>query len=184
MRLGRIHMPAAGGYDAGYDDIFASNFDPHLRLTVIHTTTEGTLCALKLANRLVKDLSARIRLVATEVVPFRLPLEYPMISTNFLRQRQTRLVEEAGLEADTVSIEICLCREPKKALREYLPPGSLVIIGGKKLWWRVEQRWAKWLGRAGHQVVFAEVKRAEATICKFSQAIPSHRSLKYPDIVR
>lgn len=177
-------MPAAGGYDAGYDDTFASNFDPHLKLTVIYTTTEGTLCALKLANQLVKDLRARIRLVAAEVVPFRLPLEYPMISTKFLRQRQTRLVEESGLETDAVSIEICLCREPKKALKEYLSPGSLVVLGGKKRWWRAEQRLAKWLGRADHQVLFADVKHDKATICKPSQAVPVQKTLEHPDIVR
>ena len=98
-----------------------------------------------------------------------------MISTKFLRQRQTRLVEESGLEADTVSIEICLCREPKKALKEYLSSVSLVIIGGKKRWWRAEQRLAKWLGRAGHQVLFADLKHDRATICKPSKQSPCRK---------
>jgi hypothetical protein len=179
----RLAVPEFGGYDGGYDENVASNFDPHLKLTVVHTTTEGTLSALKLANGLTKDLSAQIRLVAPEVVPFRLPLEHPLISTEFLRKRETRLVEESGLDECTVSIEICLCREPKKALKEYLTPGSLIIIGGKARWWRAEQRCAKWLRRIGHQVLFVDVKQSKSMFLKPLQLIRKHEPCKH-DLLR
>jgi hypothetical protein len=156
MATGRTRAPEIGGCDAGYDDNFSANFDPHLQLTIIHTIPEGTLCALRLAIGFAKDLSAKIRLVATEVVPFRLPLEYPMISTQFLRQRQALLVAEAGIDEEAVTIEICLCRDPKTALREFLAPRSLIMLGGKRRWWAPEHRLSKWLARLGHQVIFAD----------------------------
>src|SRR5579872_1024245 len=107
----RMSAPEFGGSDAGYAEHLASNFDPHLNLTIIHTTPEGTLAALKAASVLARGLHARIRLVMAHVVPFRLPLEMPMISTEFLKAREARLVAQSGLDESSVSIEICLCRQ-------------------------------------------------------------------------
>ena len=159
MVAGRIHRTDIGGCDAGYDDTYGSNFDPHLRITVIHTTHQGTLCALKTASALAKDLCVRIGLVATQVVPFRLPLEEPLVSTNFLRQRQGLLVSEAGIDEEAVAIEVYLCRDPKVVLQQSLAPRSLIVLGGKRGWWRAGQRLGKWLTRMGHQVIFADLGR-------------------------
>lgn len=156
MASGRTRVPEVGGCDAGYDHKFSANFDPHFQLTVIHTKPEGTLRGLTLASVFAKDLSAKIRLVATEVVPFRLPLECPMISRRFLRQRQALLVREAGIDEEAVTIQICLCRDPQMALREFLAPRSLLVVGGKRRWWTPERRLSKWLARIGHQVIFAD----------------------------
>jgi hypothetical protein len=162
----RMTAPDFGGSDAGYAEHSASNFDPHLNLTIVHTTPEGTLAALKTASALARGLHARIRLVMAHVVPFRLPLENPMISTQFLKAREARLVAQSGLDENTVSIEVCLCRQAKIALRDYLPAGSLVVIGGKQRWWRPEQRLAKWLALAGHQILFVDVNRSKRSTSK------------------
>jgi hypothetical protein len=155
-----------GGSDGGYAEHFASNFDPHLNLTVIHTTPEGTLAALKTASDLARGLHARISLVMVQVVPFRLRLGTPMISMQFLRTREARLVAQSGLDENMVSIEICLCREPKIALRQCLPIGSLVVMGGKQRWWRSEPKLAKWLAAAGRQVLFVDVTHSKQSVSR------------------
>jgi hypothetical protein len=106
-----------------------------------------------------------------------------MISTQFLKAREERLVAQSDLDEDIVSIEICLCRQPKVALRDYLPAGSLLIIGGKQRWWRNERRLATWLAAAGHQVLFVGAKQTKQRI---SKALPlpapfkNHRFLSVP----
>jgi hypothetical protein len=170
----RTSVPEFGGSDAGYAEHFGSSFDPHLNLTIIHTTAEGTLAALKAASDLARGLHARIRLVMAHVVPFRLPLETPMISVPFLKAREARLVTQSGLDENTVSIEICLCRQPRAALRDYLPVRSLLVIGGKQRWWRDEQRLAKWMAATGHQVLFIDVNQTKQGIFKtFPRATPA-----------
>lgn len=179
----RITAPDFGGSDAGYAEHVASNFDPHLNLTIIHTTPEGTLAALKATSALARGLHARIRLLVAHVVPFRLPLETPMISTEFLRARGARLVEQSELDEGTVSIEICLCRQEKIALRDYLSAGCLVVMGGKPRWWRAEQRLAKWLAAAGQQVLFVDVNQSKQSISKVLQSTiraKPHKSISIP----
>ncbi len=143
-------------HNAGHDDAFVAPFDAHVIVTVIHTTDDGTVSALKAACDLAKSLGIQIRLVATQEVPFRLALEEPLVSTNFLRQRRALLVFQAGIDPDEVTVQILLCRNEKRALTEFLTPRSLIAIGGNRQWWRPERRLEKYLTRLGHRVVFVE----------------------------
>jgi hypothetical protein len=154
----RIYTPEIGGRDAGHDGSFGSNFYARLKVTVIYTTPEGTLSSLKTAVNLARELKVTIGLVATQIVPYCLPLE-ANIATYFLRQRQSALVGESGIDPDEVAIQICACRDEKRGLAEFLPAHSLVIIGGIRRWWRAERRFEKWLTRMGHQVIFAEIEK-------------------------
>jgi hypothetical protein len=154
-----IHTPETNGCDIGHDSDFGSEFDPHLRVTVIHTTSEGTLEALRLACGLAKDLGVRIAVLAIQLVPFRLSLEQPLVSTNFLRQRLSALAAKVGLGDEEVTLQIYLCRDERQALAKFLPPKSLVVVGGQRGWWRPERRLEKWLARLHHQVIFAGVDK-------------------------
>ena len=147
------------GCGIGHDAACGYEFDLHLKITVIHTNPEGTLQALKLASGLARDLRVHIELVAVQLVPFRLSLEEPLVSTNFLHQRLSTLAPKAGLGDDEVTVRIYLCRDGKQALAKFLPPRSLVVIGGLRHWWRPEQKLEKWLLRIHHQVLFAEVDK-------------------------
>ena len=151
-----ISTPSAGGCDIGHDSAYGDDFDFHLKITVIHTTPEGTFAALKLAGDLARDLSLRIGLLAVQLVPFRLPIEESIVSPAFLEQRQALLVARTGLGEDEVNIRVCLARDRKAALATLLPPNSLVVIGGRRNWWRQERNLEKWLLRMGHQVLFAQ----------------------------
>jgi hypothetical protein len=158
----RRYAPEIGGCNIGHDSSFGSTFDPHIHVTVIHTTSEGTLSALSLAGDLSKNLGARIGLVAIQLVPFRLAIEEPMVSTNFLHQRQALLVAKAGINEDQVSIHICLSRDQKQALAQFLSPRSLIVIGGRRRWWRPERKLEKWLLGMDHHVLFAEFGKQPA----------------------
>jgi hypothetical protein len=95
-------------------------------------------------------------LLAVQLVPFRLPIEESIVSPAFLEQRQALLVARTGLGEDEVNIRVCLARDRKAALATLLPPNSLVVIGGRRNWWRQERNLEKWLLRMGHQVLFAQ----------------------------
>jgi hypothetical protein len=151
MRL-RIHD--FGGHETSGSDFVDSEEQRALSLTVIHTTADGTLAALKAAASLAKNLDERLGLIMTEVVPFRLPLEQPRRSVEFLKQLQEGLVAQAGLKSKEILVQICVCRDTREALGRLLPTPSLVVLGGRRNWWPSrEQRLETFLSRLGHQVV-------------------------------
>jgi hypothetical protein len=143
--------------NAGPGGTFESDDGPTLPITVAYTTPVGTQAALKAAATLARNLEARLGLIITEVVPFRLPLDQPRVSVEFLKRRQEALVAQAGLDGDEMSVQICICRDRKEALGRLLPVPSLVVLGGRRGWWHTrEQRLETFLARLGHQVVFID----------------------------
>jgi hypothetical protein len=153
----RTQTSELGGLKSGLEAFYGPELDSGLQVTVVYTTPEGTLEALKAAGALAQDLAARVALVVTEVVPFRLPLDQPRVSVEFLKRRQDALVSEANIEGEEVRVQIWLCRDQKQTLRQVLPPRSLVVIGGRRNWWsRRELRLETFLSRIGHHVIFIE----------------------------
>lgn len=133
--------------------------DLRLRVTVVFSTTEGTLAALRKAGILAKNLGARILLVVPEVVPLYFLVDNPPIPVQFLERRQLTLVSASGIEADEVAIQIYLCRSRKECLRKVLNSPSLVVIGGKRRWWFARERKLEhYLRSLGHHVVFVEME--------------------------
>jgi len=138
--------------------------DPKLGVTVIHTTPEGTVVALRAGADLVKHLDGRLTLFAPEVVPFLLPLEEPNVAIDFLKKRYCDLVASAGIVDQDVTIRILLCRDRVGALKQALAPHSLIVIGGSTRWWRRgERKLAHWLLTRGHHVVFVALESNERT---------------------
>jgi hypothetical protein len=124
-----------------------------LEVVVLHTNTSDTLHALKTAAQLAQDLSARIRLLVLEVVPYPLPLHQPDVSLPYTQRRFRTLAENAVIET---IVDIHLVRDPQKALDSILEPQSVVVMGSRRGWWpTAHRRMAKRLERAGHQVVYA-----------------------------
>jgi hypothetical protein len=133
--------------------------DLRLLVTVVFSTTEGTLAALRTAATLAKDLAARVLLVVPHVVPLQFPVDRPPISVPFLEQRQLALVSASGIRAEEVNIQIYLCRNRKNCLREVLNSPSLVVVGGRNhSWFAKEQELERYLRSLGHHVVFAEME--------------------------
>lgn len=146
-----------GSHETGHDFVFGESSDSNLDVVVVRTTAEGTLAALKAAGTLARNLNARIGLAVIEVVPFKLPLDRPPVPVDFLKRQQCSLLSQAGIEAEEVRIQICLCRDRNYTLGRLLAPQSLVLIGGKRRWYSMQdQKLEKQLSRLGHHVVFVD----------------------------
>ncbi|MGA3201270.1 MAG: hypothetical protein ABSF12_02120 [Bryobacteraceae bacterium] len=124
-----------------------------MEIVVLHTTIAETLQALKTAARLADGLSARIRLLVLEVVPYPLPLDRPHVPLAFTRRRFRTLAANSSIETN---IDIHLVRDPDQTIESILEPHSVVVMGAHRSWWpNAHSRVAARLERLGHQVVFA-----------------------------
>ncbi len=128
--------------------------DSKLDISVVFTSVDATLAALKEAGDLASSLGGRITLIVPQIVPYPLPLASPPASVDF-NERRLRVI------ADTCRVEtrvsIYLCRDAVETLMSVLRPHSLVVVGSRKRWWpTAEKRLAAKLRRAGHKVVVTE----------------------------
>jgi hypothetical protein len=137
---------------------------PQLRVTVLHTTTTATITALETTSTLAKGLCQKIRLLAVETVPIHFSLQRPHVTADFLEDRLLRLVFDAQVQPEEVSIEVFLCRNQKRALSHLLAARSLVVLAGRECWWDRGQRMARWLRHARHQVVFTDLSTGRRRI--------------------
>jgi hypothetical protein len=145
-----------GHTSTGYD--LDSGSDSEFRVAVVATTTAGTIAALRTAGTLAAGLCAKIQLVAVEEVPFRLSLDTPQQSADFMQGRLQTLLYASGIRADEVAIDVWFCRDRDEGLRWILPARSLVVIGGKGLRWCWRERELQnVLMNLGHHVIFAEL---------------------------
>jgi len=127
-----------------------------LNISVVFTSVESTLAALKEAGGLASSLGARITLLVPQVVPYPLALETPPVLIEFNERRFRLIASESPVET---SVRIYLCRDGFETLTNALNPGSIVVIGGQKRWWPTrEKKLAQQLRRAGHEVVFKETE--------------------------
>jgi hypothetical protein len=101
-------------------------------------------------------LNARITLLAAQVVPYPLPLESPPVPRDFQESQFAAIMRQSSVEA---TVRLYLCREPVETLAAVLRPASLVVLGGRRRWWpTAEQKLARRLRRAGHDVILAETE--------------------------
>lgn len=153
----RLRIYDFGGHDPAERDYFRPEEEWTLSVTVVHTSPVGTIAALKAAATLAKNLDVRLGLIMAEVVPFRLALDRPRRSIEFLKELQEDLVSEAGLTNEIILVQICVCRDTREALGRLLPTPSLVVLGGRRgLWPGREQRLETFLSRLGHHVVLVD----------------------------
>ena len=130
--------------------------ESRLDISVVFTTVQPTIAALKMAATLANPFSARITLVVPQVVPYPCPLTNPPVLPDFNETRFRAIASESPAE---IKVHLYLCREKWDALNLALTKRSLVILGGRKTWWPTpEKRMARWLRRAGHEVIFAEME--------------------------
>ncbi len=130
--------------------------ESNLEVAVVFTSVSATLAALNRAAVLAQSLSARIALLVPQVVPYPLPLESPPVLLDFSQRRFQVIAAEVPVQT---GVRIYLCRDRLEALKTALAPRSLVVLGGSRRWWLgAEQRLARQLRRAGHEVVFTETE--------------------------
>ncbi len=128
-----------------------------LAISVVFTSPEFTITALRRAAALAGNLDARITLIVPQVVPFPLPLASPPVLIDF---QEARLREIASKTPVETVVRIYLCRSRWELLQCVLEAHSLVVLGARAQWrWLTrERRLARKLRHAGHEVVMAEME--------------------------
>ncbi|HLG97951.1 MAG TPA: hypothetical protein VKX49_16675 [Bryobacteraceae bacterium] len=132
--------------------------DSGLNISVVFTSVESTLAALREAGNLADSLGARITLLVPQVVPYPLPLETPAVVHEFSEKRFRVLAGESPVET---RVHVYLCRDKLATLLSVLgPTPSLVVLGGKKRWfWPTrDEVLARKLQRAGHEVIYKKTE--------------------------
>jgi hypothetical protein len=133
---------------------FTEETDSKLDISVIFTSVDATLDALKEAGNLALSLGGRIRLIVPQIVPYPLPLSSPPVLVDF-NERRLRVLA-SGCPVET-RVAIYLCRDALETLQSVLKPGSLVVVGARKRFWPTqEKRLAAKLRKFGHEVVVTE----------------------------
>jgi hypothetical protein len=127
-----------------------------LNISVVFTSVDATLAALKQAGSLANRLGAHITLVVPQIVPRPLPLDSPPVLIDWNENRFRTIASETAVDT---AVQIYLCRDRWEALGSALKPHSLLVIGGRKRWWpTTESRLAAKLRKAGHEVIFTETE--------------------------
>ena len=148
LALQRTLTPATGRPD--------QTAPAQLSITVVFTTVESTLAALREAGTLANRLGAHITLLVPQIVPYPLPLESPPVLIDWSERRFRVIAEESTVET---KVQLYLCRDREATLMRMLSPRSIVVIGGRKHWWpTAESRLVRHLRHAGHEVIFAETE--------------------------
>jgi len=121
---------------------------------VLYTSTEETFMALRVASGFATALTVPLVLVHYRTVPYPLAIDRPTgISPIEADAFQERLQAE-HLDADC---RVYLCRDDRRAIGTALNRPSLLVVGGRRRWWRTKaQSWQRALEAAGHYVVFVE----------------------------
>lgn len=128
--------------------------DHRLEVIVLVTDESATVSALKKAFSLTEGLQARVCIVAVQIVPFPLPLDEPPVRMGRALRSLLPYLSDCGAEQ---VIQICYSRERIPALRQILPPHSLIVMGHSSSFlanWRAN-KWRKWLKTTGHDVIVA-----------------------------
>lgn len=127
-----------------------------LDITVLFTTVEPTIGALRKAGQLAAQLGARITLLVPQVVPYPLELTSPPVLVDFEERRFRVIAEHCPIET---IVRIYLCRDREQTLEAVLEKGSLVVVGSRRCWWPTrEWRLARRLRSKGHEVILAEME--------------------------
>jgi hypothetical protein len=132
------------------EELEAPCLRPESAVFVVFTSIHRTLKALETACKMARPLRAKVIVVAVQVVPYALPLDKPPVPFEFVIRR---LEEKAEKFPEGIQVLAYLCRDRIQALRRILSPESPVIIGVRKNFWPTrDERLARKLRRAGHNV--------------------------------
>lgn len=150
LALERMIAPVTGVPARPFTEETGSKLD----ISVVFTTVDATLTALRQAGDLASSLGGRITLIVPQVVPYPLPLTSPPVLVDFNERRLRVLAGQCSVET---RVSIYLCRDPWETLESVLKPHSLVVVGSRKRWWRTaEKKMAAKLRSAGHEVMVTE----------------------------
>ena len=148
-------------------------------ISVIFTSVGPTTAALKYAGELARLTGAKVTIVAPQIVPFPAPLASTPLLREWNEARFRTIAEESSVET---SVRVYLCRDRVQTLLEFLRPGSLMVIGGRRRrWWpTADERLARRLRRAGRPVVFVGEEDSTLQPCRRKQLYTVRLRLLHP----
>lgn len=121
-----------------------------LEIVVPYSSPEMTAKVVERAAALSAGLNVILRLVAVYVAPYPTELRCPAAMERHLTAHLTELTERTSLPA---CVHIVVARERVEGFRQVLRPGSAVLLGSLKRFWRThEEKLARALARQGHHV--------------------------------
>jgi hypothetical protein len=121
-----------------------------LELVVPYTSPEMTGKVVQRAAALSTGLNVVLKLVAVYVAPYPAELRCPAAMEQHLTERLTEL---AGRMSLPFYVHIVVSRDRADGFRQVLRPGSAVLLGSRKRFWRTrEEKLARDLTRQGHHV--------------------------------
>jgi hypothetical protein len=131
--------------------------DQKLNISVLFTSMESTMAALRRACALAASLNARITLLVFQLVPYPLPLESPPVLLDWNERRFQAIAAESPVET---TVRLYLCRDTAETLLNTLYSKSVVVIGaGRSPWpFTPEKKLARQLRHAGHEVIFTQTE--------------------------
>lgn len=120
-------------------------------MNVVCTRFPSRLPALRVASRMADGLGARVAVHLPLEIPYPLPLTAPPVPVMFAEKTLLELLSCQPLDT---SIQVYLCRDSIETIRQALKAESVVVIAGRKCWWRTrEEKLAAILQRDGHHVI-------------------------------
>ena len=141
----------------------------NFRVTVVHTTKNPTIAALRTAASLAAGLGAELALLSLEEVPVPLPLDNLPVPVELLEQRLYDMVCDAGIRESEVLIQLVFCRNKYASLRQTLAPRSLVVVGETNhSRSRRNRKLDKFLRNLGHDVVLVTSPRPKHFWCDWN----------------
>lgn len=119
---------------------------------VVYTSIDETLTAVRVAGSFAKALGVPVSLVHIRAIPYALPVDRPVgispIETD-------AFVARLRAESIEVNAREYLCRDRRSAIPAAFKPHSLIVVAGRRRWWRTQADfWRRALQAAGHYVVF------------------------------
>ena len=128
---------------------FAEETDSKLNISVVFTSVNATLAALREAGNLASNLGGRITLIVPQIVPYPLPLTSPPVSVDFNERRLRVIASNCRVET---RVSIYLCRDPVRDSTVRFEaafsgggrkPQELVADCGKTIGRQIAARWSR-----------------------------------------
>jgi hypothetical protein len=126
-----------------------------IEVVVPYSEPALTAAVLEKVAVLTAGLDARVSLIAVHTLPYPLPFVCPALIHAQLVEQLVELASHCGIP---VNPQVVLARGWTEGFRYVLKPGSTVLIGVRKQFWRSpEETLARTLARDGHKVTVVQV---------------------------
>src|SRR5262245_1013653 len=123
-------------------------------LTVVFTTIDETLEALRVASTLARAMTVPVALIHFRTDPH---TSSPGDAEASSRRETDECVRRARAEGIDLRVRLYLYRDLDRVIPMAFKPHSLIVIGGRRRWWpTASERLCRRLEAAGHIVLFVD----------------------------